>query len=401
VGLPRLRRRPQPRHALPTSSAHGRAGDGATLGIIIALILTSGFVAGTTATFTAGAGHSSNVFASAALSGPSFTSASASTTTGALDVELKWVAPSGTATSTSDNYQAGTRITTVDYQAAASNNAGAGYTCPTTGYNTTKVADVTNTANPATTTYNDTTTSDTSNHPAATQLVDGRIWCYRLQSVFPCCAATNPWLSQSTAATTFRPAILGNTMLDFKMTNVTTAGTIAVNDTFDIYMNQPVTSFTGTHMCTNAGGAGTAYILIGLVSNATANTCPKTNTSSKDSTFTGIYLTGGVLSQTTRYTLTINSNGAAGSCGGNYPASCSKINVKLATLVAGTQGTISGTWSAFVSSDTTTASFRTSTGTARNYCASSAGTATAGSTFTYRTNPTNGQCSVTGIASNW
>ena len=50
----RFRRRPAPRHALPTPVRRpAKRNHGTLLGVVAILVITSGFVAGTTATYTA------------------------------------------------------------------------------------------------------------------------------------------------------------------------------------------------------------------------------------------------------------------------------------------------------------------------------------------------------------
>ena len=395
------RRKPQPRYALAPGQVPSRqpmarprtkrSGHGSTLGIVLAIIVTSGFVAGTTATFTAGTTNAGNVFAAAALDVPTAITATPGNSSATnMTVKLDWTAAAG-----ADSASAGVRVLAADYQAAPSANAGATYTCPAnTVYPTTIAGAITRIAS-GTVTYTDTTLSTVTNgiHPANTQLVDGRIWCYKLQSEYPCCASTTPWLSLSTASQVATE--LGNTILDVQLVgnnngtlNAGTSGADGV-DSFVIYFNQAiaVASYPTGYICTSTGG----YILIGVTQNSATAACPKT-TATADA-WSGLILSGGTVGTTARYTM---GTVTVGACGGTYTTGCSKMTIGVRALTAGSASTVSGTFQAGGTANTT---YLNSLSGARPFCSSGASTATGLGSLNYRADPTNGRCVLTGIVS--
>src|SRR3954462_15392836 len=92
------RGRPQAKHALPAPRRARSASDMATtLGILVVLVLTSAFVVGTTASFTASTSNAGNSVATTALRAPT-----GSSVTGVGDrMQVSWTAP---ASFTPDGY---------------------------------------------------------------------------------------------------------------------------------------------------------------------------------------------------------------------------------------------------------------------------------------------------------
>jgi hypothetical protein len=373
--LPFMRRKPQPRHALPpgSSAPTPKRRDGTTIGIILVLVLTSGFVAGTTATFTGTTTNASNEFAAAALSIPT----GPKVVPQGNDVKVTW-----TDAGTADDTGAGYRISQSDFTPQAA-------TCPA-GLTYTRLG----TSQSGVAGYVDTTAS------ARTNFTDGHVNCYLIQTSYPCCPeGTSPWLSQNTTSVQANPelpVVLGVTLIGRSGTNVgASAGTINANDYFDFTFNQPIDITAAKFpsaadtICTDPASA-TESIWIGL--NGTSTTaCPGTG----DTVFKGFRLakmtansdTGNV-TNIARYQIAsvaevLNCSTAPG---------CFKVRITVGTKLGGTAATVTGNFS---TQFTSTAGYLVSVSGALKVCNHGA---TTGSPFTgftiITTEPTGGKCTL-------
>jgi hypothetical protein len=380
VRLPGLRRKPSPRHALPESAGRRRT-DGATLGIVVALILTSGFVAGTTATFTAGTENSNNVFATAALNAPSAVSASLSDNT----ATIAW-----TNSAAADNTSAGTRVSWRDDGAMAS--TAETFSCSTTAFANISTV-VTTVASPTAS-----TTETASGHAS---YVDGKRYCYQLRSVFPCCASTSPWLSQSTSAvatlisgvTLIGATFVGNNNGVLNAGTGTTASGTDGTDYFVFTFNQAIQSSTWPtgYLCTDSA---TGRILIGVSSNTTTAACPKTGTGA-DTIFRGLYLvpTAGSVSATSRMAL-----GTASSVTCTVTPGCFSLKVPIRGLTAGSAPTVSTATFSATGGQTSPSNYLKSATGVRNYCASQSTPTVITGSLQFTPNPAGGTCVLTALS---
>jgi hypothetical protein len=393
--LPFVRRKPRPRHALPDAPrppAPRRKGDGTTLGILVILVLTSGFVAGTTATFTSSTSNAGNEFSAAALAPPTGLKA----TPQGSNVLVEW-----TDAGTYDVLDAGYRISAADWQTAPQPVP---TTC-TTGSAYVKV----NTS--ASSQLADNNTNVTTNHPNA--YVDGRVWCYKAETVYPYPENSLPWLSQAGNPTTvvevghtLVSATLGSTAANSNILSPGT-GTLASGtdstDYFELTFNQPIpqAQFPTGYVCVDGSNE---RVFIG-VSNNNATSCPKTG-GGADTALRGFAITQDTsVSSGQRGTITPNSveRFAIGTidtpgCAVSAPPGCFRMRIFLRGRTAGstTDPTFtSGKWQVQGTNNT---SFLTSTG-GRSFC-QSGGTTTIVSPFVVRANPTTpvaGRCNVTGV----
>jgi hypothetical protein len=355
-----------------------RRGDGTTLGVILALVITSGFVVGTTATFTSTTTNANNKFVAASLSTPGNLTATPS----GANVVLAWANATGL-----DVTSAGYRVNWADWkQAPQTPDSSCGLTSAAF---TTKVG-VSQTGAGLT----DSSASSRAN------FVDGREYCYQVQTSYPCCPeGANPWLSQDVDFQQGNPtmvAVVGTTMIDAIGVNGGVSGGLDSGDYFEFTFNQAVNLLptTSDYICTD--GTGEA-IWIGI--NGTNNgTCPRTSNPNKDTIFKGFRLVsvagnsdsgivGGSNGATTaaRYAI---SGVTTPACTGSIP--CAKVRITVGAPVTGSAtATASGTFTVQTTADP--AYVKSTTG-GRKYCAAQT-TFTTVSTFALiAADPTGGRC---------
>jgi hypothetical protein len=383
-------RKPPPRHALEpatTPTRPPRRSDGTTLGIIVVLVLSSAFVAGTTATFTSTATNSSNEFAAAALATPGlpFTAEPKGN-----DVQLNWTNATG-----SDSTGAGYRLSVTDWQAAPNSVP---TTCGASNPTYTKIGNAQSGVSGQG--FLDTGASGRAN------FADGRLVCYQVQTAYPCCSGgvegANAWLSQNSGsqANPITVANLGMTLVSFTSGNGNTSGGLRATDWFEFTFNQPISNPVTNAQTVCADGTD-EEILIGL--DGSGNNCPQTSgsPSSRDSTLAGFRLvrtsaSGGV-STNARYAI---SSVTFPACPGGSPEGCYKMRITLGSLIAGTNPTLSGTYKVEPSADpnylvSTTGNVKLcGTSTTTGAILDSGGGAT--SMTVYTGDPTNGKCIYTG-----
>lgn len=380
-----LRRKPPPRHALerPTQAPR-RRGDGTTLGVILVLVLTSGFVVGTTATFAGSNDNAGNEFAAAALAVPSSFTAEPT----GDDVQLNWTDAIG-----ADSSGAGYRVSVVDWQAAPNSVPTlCGVSSPVyarvgvsqSGVNLQGLLDT--------------------GASARANFTDGRLVCYKVQTSYPCCPGgvegTNPWLSQDSGSQV-NPVVvanLGMTLVSFASGNGASSGTLAASDWFEFTFNQPIDPATAIttseYVCTDTT---TDTVWVGV--SGTGGSCPQKtgNSSMKDTTFSGFLITktGGIgVSQTSRFAI---ASVTFPSCPVNSPPGCQKMRVTLGTRTQGSAPSLSGTYKVEPSSDL---NFIKSNVGGVKICGKSTTTTTISGLGlgTYSANPTGGKCIYAGYS---
>lgn len=170
----RSARRPPPRHALPPSGRSGRRSGGrrpvgTNLVLYAVLVLLSGFVVGTTATFNATTRNAGNSFTTAAITQPTAPAAPGSHLTG-TSAQVRWTAPTANPAA---NGGIGYRIRRA-YAGGPTDTAGTSPGCGSgaLSYSTVGFS--------STSTYSDATIPTA----AADQ---GTHYCYQTESVWPCC----------------------------------------------------------------------------------------------------------------------------------------------------------------------------------------------------------------------
>lgn len=381
--VPFLRRRPRPRHALGPVEGEGprRAGDGTTMGVLLVLVLTSGFVVGTTATFTGTTTNSGNEFAAAALATPGlpFTAEPMGD-----DVQLNWVNAVG-----ADSTGAGYRLSVVDWQAAPNVVPS---TCGVVSPSWTKIGNAQSGVSGQG--YLDV---DADTRPNFT---DGRLLCYQAQTAYPCCTGglegANAWLSQSSVSQS-NPVVVANvgmTLVSFTSGNGNTAGGVRATDWFEFTFNQPISNpVTTAH--TVCFDNTTENILIGV--DGSGFNCPQTSGSpaNRDTLLAGFRLvrtsaSGGV-STNARHAIDSVTFPA---CPVNSPKGCTKMRITLGARLTGSNATLSGTYKVETSADP---NYLLSTTGSVKLCGRSASTAVitdVGSV--YDSDPVGGKCIFTG-----
>jgi hypothetical protein len=379
-------RKPSPRHALEPAVAPRRArrSDGTTLGVMVVLVLTSAFVAGTTATFTSTATNGSNEFAAAALASPTlpFTAEPKGN-----DVQLNWTNASGT-----DSTGAGYRLSVTDWQAAPNSVP---TTCGASSPVYTKVGNAQSGVSGQG--FLDTGAS------ARANFADGRLVCYLAQTAYPCCSGgnegANAWLSQNSVSQS-NPVVvanLGMTLVSFTSGNGNTSGGLRPTDWFEFTFNQPISNPVTTAQTVCADGTD-EEILIGL--DGSGNNCPQTSgsPSARDSLLSGFRLvrtsaSGGV-GTNARFSI---SSVTFPACPANSPAGCYKMRITLGALVAGANTTLSGTYAVQPSANP---NYLVSTTGGVKLCGTSTTTSSfavdGGTATVYSGDPTNGKCVFTG-----
>jgi hypothetical protein len=368
----RFRRRPAPRHALPTPVRRpAKRNHGTLLGVVAILVITSGFVAGTTATYTASSTNSGNEFSAAALSGPSGLKATPS----GSSVQLQWSDAVGW-----DNTDTGYRLSVADWQAAPS-------TVPTTCNTPSAFGTV---GGASTSSYVDSTLASSPH----THFVDGRVWCYKAETIYPYPESSYPWVSQVGNPTTV--VEVGHTLVGATALGdgdgILEGGTSTTDgpDAFEFYFNQAIDpgDYPTGYICADKSSD---RILVGVNSTTGSASCPKTG-GQADSVFSGFWLTGGTVSSTVRFR--IGSATPIG-CPVTAPPGCFRLRITIRQRTAGSNAVISGgPWTVRGTSNT---NYLNTVGAARNFCQSGAATTISGlsTAFRYRANPSGGNCAVT------
>lgn len=345
-------RKPPPRHALEPT----RPGDHTTLILVLLLVLTSGFVAGTTATFNARTRNPSNTFATAALSVPT----NLSLTPSGSDVVVAWTNVTGT-----NNTGAGYKISFFD-RGAGTTTAGLPSACPTSGY--TEVGSI------AGQPFTDT------NLTAAphTNYADGRFWCYEVKTAYPCCPVpANAWTSQGANPVT--SVRLGNTFASITI-NGDLDGTLEAGEYIDITFNQPIDTATqppaGSTVCTNSREDSIYFGMSGTANNS----CNKTETLS------GVRLRSATdITSERRYDMTTSWPG----CATPATTGCTTMRLTVGSITAGALVNVgSNTWT--IAGTANTNFLDTFTG-ARDFCPTGASSGTP----LVRDDPAAGRCQIT------
>ncbi|MCU1485493.1 MAG: hypothetical protein JWN67_2239 [Actinomycetia bacterium] len=340
IPLPFVRRKPLPRHALPDAPrpAAKRRGDGATLGVVLILVLTSGFVAGTTASFTGTVTHKSSVFAVAALSSPTNAGGVMKNTS----MEVTWSPVANTV----ENAGAGYLVNRKDLSAPNADGSSPG--CVAGSF-----ANVGSTAGSP---YTDAT---------ASSFAQGRYVCYEIQTVYPCTGTpcnqgVNPWLSQGS-----NPIVAlqtGYVVATVSSANVTTLNTFKQTDTITIKFNQAVDTSTvptsGLAICSNASGN---YLRVGTTNVTTSTTCDAT----QDPTVVfGILQTSFDITTSKRYNMSVAwSNCTAG------PTGCQTATISVGSKISTAAGDIAISSTTFEFQPTGSATYVKSFAGALTLCA--------------------------------
>jgi hypothetical protein len=257
---------------------------------VVILVLTSGFVAGTTASFTGTVTHKASVFAVAALSSPTNAAGVMKNTS----MEVTW----SPVLATVENAGAGYLVNRKDLGAPSATGTSPG--CATGGFS--------NIGSTLGSPYTDAT---------ANSFAQGRYICYEIQTVYPCTGTpcnqgTNPWLSQGS-----NPIVAlqtGYVAATLSSTNGATLNTFKQSDTLTINFNQAVDTTTvpssGLSICSNATGN---YLRIGSTNVTTSTTCDAAN----DATVVfGILQTSFDITTSKRYNMSVAwSNCTAGATG--------------------------------------------------------------------------------------
>jgi hypothetical protein len=168
-------RRPRPRHALPAGSTR-RTGDGTTVALIAVLVLTSGFVAGTTAAFSGSTTNGGNTFVVSALNQPSSPGGGMDGTT----MKVTW--SNATDTQATPAATSGYRIYRKQRGSPAANG-----TAPTCSGGLAAYAQLTDVATGPIT---DATVSG---------FAQGGYLCYKIVTIWPFPVVGTPWLAQGLA----------------------------------------------------------------------------------------------------------------------------------------------------------------------------------------------------------
>jgi hypothetical protein len=390
-------RRRKPKHAL--QRPRRRTDRGTTIGLVVILVLTSAFVAGTTATFTASTTNPNNNFATTALRAPT----GAAVTGVGDDMKITWTAP---ATFTPDGY----RITEKDHGAALPSNLAAPTSCSsvTSGYDSNEVGLLAHHDVPTTHTFTDLLSLGThANH------LDGRLWCYRVQSRTPCCVTgSSAWLSQTSGNQTgysIAQGTYGMTLTAFSSTHVAgvrgdTGGTgkLNPNDYFDFTFSQPMDTGTAPSgsICVRGTSPGQG-VYIGM--SGTTGACAYAGTE----TLNGFILIDSTNpTQNSRYNMSVSYPSCPAS-----PTSCSSMRITVGTNINGTKSptvsqagtfTIQGTAGSLAAPGIKLDAYGDPTNsiTSRNWCASGTPTNvfTGVTTIRYMADPTNGRCTFSGIS---
>jgi len=384
-----------PKHALDDHYSTVRRGrDRTTILLLVVLILASGFVVGTAATFNASTKNAGNVFSSLNLRQPTISTGDGASATGDA-LAVQWTAPSsnsGTGYLVSWKDSDNTNPIGTDGSTASCNGGGT----------FTSVGAVAHTSNGATHTFTDASPFAV----ARTNYVDGRIWCYRIQTAHPYLtspATTIPstaWLSQISNPTV--TTVTGLTLISGTTTSGGTASnrTLEPGTAFTFVFSQPILTSskpTGT-ICTNgnsSGGAGavSASIFLGM-SGTLKTTCDPTA-----ETLTGFQI---VLSanpgtaRVRRYNMGVTWGA---SCGAS-PTTCDTMILTASSRVTGetTNDEVLASGTTLTARGTSNTTYLKSTGnTVRNFCFSGTATNVVGNATVekYRADPTNGRCIIT------
>ena len=345
-------RKPPPRHALEAP----RQGDHTTLILVLLLVLTSGFVAGTTATFNARTRNPSNTFATAALSVPT----NLSLTPSGSDVVVAWTNVTGT-----NNAGAGYKVSFFD-RGAGTTTAALPTACPASGF--TEVGSI------AGQPFTDT------NLTAAPHVnyADGRFWCYEVKTAYPCCPVpANAWTSQGTNPIT--SVRLGNTFASLTI-NGDLDGILEQGEFIDVTFNQPIDTATqpasGSTVCTNRDDDSIYFGMSGTGNNS----CDTTETLS------GVRLRSITdISATRRYAMTTSWPG----CASPGVTGCTTMRLTVGVRGGGSDATVgSSTWT--IAGTANTSFLDTFTG-ARDFCPTGASAGTPA----VRSDPAAGRCQIT------
>jgi hypothetical protein len=251
---PRRTAKVVPRHALPSGKRPAKR-DNTTIALVVVLVLTSGFVAGTTATFSA-ATRNNGTFTIAGIgtaTGPSVSLSNVTATVG-------WSGVSGATSNANVGYRllrknVGGPITTSGSDAAPD--------CSTGSYSTLTYA-----IN-GTVSYNDATVPNTADD-------QGDYLCYGIEGVFPCCPAQgkNPAITtlQGRAETSVQ---IGFVVSKWSFTSGNGTQTVDSGEKLTVNFNQAVrmsasNAITATdNLCVDPF---TGNVLVGVAS-AVADSC--------------------------------------------------------------------------------------------------------------------------------
>jgi len=283
-----------------------------------------------------------------------------------------------------DNASTGYRISVADWEAAPSSVP---TSCSTgSAYGKVGVS--------GTTSYTDSTLGSAPH----TNFVDGRLWCYKAETVYPYPENTSPWISQVGNPTTVFE--VGHTLVsatfagdgDFLLEGGTS--TTDGPDWFELTFNQAVdpSDYPSGYVCTDNTSD---RILIGVDSSTSSVACPKTS-GGADTKLSGFWLSGGTVDATARFAIgTVTSVG----CPVNSPPGCFRLRIYLHQRTAGSNPLVGGT---YVARGTANTSYLGTVGATRSFCQSGTATTVTGlsTTFKYRADPSGGNCKAT-VAGNF
>lgn len=212
------------RHLYRGKDIEPASGERSTLMALLALLLSSGIVVSTAASFNASVTDDANQFATAALDRPSNLTGEMAGT----GASLAWFGVTGPS-----NEDAGYNILWAD--AGPPTAAGESPTCVgVTGY--TRIDSTGNAS------YTDATANTRAQSPPGTDR-PGRFVCYQVETVYPFPPSASPWVSQGANPT--KDVQVGFVTAKVAMSNVGTNFAMSTGDTITITFNQPVATSSG------------------------------------------------------------------------------------------------------------------------------------------------------------
>lgn len=224
--LGRRRRRAAPRHALPLARRSSRP-DRTTLVLVIVLVLTSGFIVGTTASFNATTNNAGNTFTVAGISPP----LNASVAFGGTTAVVTYVGTSGV----NNNANVGFHATRANIGGPRLNDGSVPPDCDAT---VTGFEEFSSGYTSSNTTLSDTAVPNTSE-------LQGVYRCYALESVWPCCPDTGsiPVIT-SLGGRQYVRIQSGYVVKSWKFSPVTSDRRPSLNDVIEVTFNQDVATAT-------------------------------------------------------------------------------------------------------------------------------------------------------------
>jgi hypothetical protein len=270
--LLRRRRKAAPRHALPAATRKGvRGADRTTLMLIISLVLTSGFVVGTTATFNATTQNGGNTFTTASIDTPTNPIGSMSGSSG----NIAWT---NVNTALAYNANVGYRVLRKGVS-GPSNTGGTAPSCTAGSYATLGYA----TGSP----YADATIPSTASD-------QGNYYCYAVEGVFPCCPSSGltPVLT-SLSGRIEAPVQTGYVVQSWNFNSGNGDSKATAGEKLVLNFNQPVNTATsittGQRICVDSNNK---LVRVGMTSSFATDCLINTAYEIQTATFTGSTTSG-------------------------------------------------------------------------------------------------------------